>query len=101
MPSRLRVAAGLALLLVSLAVVAIVVQDHTGFLPLGLFNEGERGYRWISDALLATLVVAGAVFAVELARDRKLAAGALLRRILVSFVLLEYALERRFGAGVA
>jgi lysophospholipase L1-like esterase len=89
MPSRLRVAAGLALLLVSLAVVAIVVQDHTGFLPLGLFNEGERAYRWISLALLAALLLTGAVFAVELAGDRKLAAGALLRRILVSALMLE------------
>ena len=89
MPSRLRVAAGLALLLVALAVVAVVLQDHTSFLPLGLFNDSERSYRWISHLCLAALGVACAVFAFELVRDRKLAAGALFRRILVSFLILE------------
>jgi lysophospholipase L1-like esterase len=87
--SRLRVAAGLALLVVALALAAIVLQDHTRLLPLGLFNEGERAYRSISHLCLAALGVGAAVFAFELARDRKTAAGGLLRRILVSLLLLE------------
>ena len=42
-----------AFLLYAIAVlVAIWIQDHSGALPLGLFNEGRREYQWLSAASL-------------------------------------------------
>lgn len=88
-PLRLRLAAAPALAFALLALAAIVIQDHTRALPLGLFNEGEYAYRWLSLVCLAGTVLACAVFASELSSGRRLAAGSLLRRLLVSFLLLE------------
>lgn len=88
-PSRVRLAAGLALALAGAALLAVVVQDHTGALPLGLFNEGAREHRWLSYACLAALASAVGTFAFELANGRALALGSLLRRLGVSFLMLE------------
>src|SRR5262245_9013248 len=34
------------------AIAAIVVQDHTSYLPLGVFNTGARQLGYLADALL-------------------------------------------------
>jgi len=88
-PGRVRLAAGLALALSGAALLAVLIQDHSSALPLGLFNEGAREYRWLSHACLAALLLATGTFAVELARGRVLALGSLLRRIGVSLLMLE------------
>jgi lysophospholipase L1-like esterase len=87
--TRVRIAAGAALVGVGAAIAAIVVQDHSGALPLGLFNERAHVYRWLSNACLAVLVGAATVFALEVVRGRRLALGSLLRRVGVSLLLLE------------
>lgn len=68
---------------------AIVLQDHTGWLPLGLFNNGRQGYDILSDVALGCIVTLDAVFILELARGRETAAGRLGRRLIASFLILE------------
>ena len=65
---RVRIAAGAALVLVTAALVAIGIQDHSDALPLGLFNERVPTYRWLSHLCLALLSFAACVFALELGR---------------------------------
>jgi len=86
---RVRIAAGAALALVTAALVAIGIQDHSDALPLGLFNERVQTYRWLSHLCLALLSFAACVFALELGRGRTLAVGSFLRRMGFSLLMLE------------
>lgn len=74
------------------AVSAIVVQDHSSFLPLGLFNDGRREYDLLSLAVLAVLSGMLGIFGFEVLRGRTLIAGRLARAALACFFLLEAAL---------
>src|SRR5262249_9735109 len=51
-------AGGLSLVVASL--VAMIMQDHSGLLPLGLVNESARTYRLLSLALVGVVVVVAA-----------------------------------------
>jgi len=74
------------------AVAAIVLQDHSPLLPLGLFNDGRREYELASCAALVVFSGLLLVFGFELVRRRTTLAGSLARAALASFLLLEAAL---------
>jgi hypothetical protein len=52
------------------ATVAIAIQDHTSYLPLGVFNTGARQLSRLADALLVLGVVALVAQVVELRTGR-------------------------------
>ena len=82
--------ARIASLLWAVAVlVAIWIQDHTGALPLGLFNEGRREYEWLSAACLAFFAAIAALFVAEMLRRKPIPPAGALRGMIVSFLLLE------------
>jgi len=80
-------AGGLSLVVASL--VAMIMQDHSGLLPLGLVNESARTYRLLSLAWLVVVVIVAAVFSVELWQRRPTRPGTMLRRALVCVLLVE------------
>jgi len=91
-----------ALGLVLLVLAAILVQDHSGALPLGLFNQGRDLYAWLSALCLAGAAAVAAVFVVELATGRLRRLAGTLRALLVSLLLLEgmlLALDRLLVSG--
>jgi hypothetical protein len=77
------------LLYVIAALVAMWLQDHSGLLPLGLFNEGRRQYEWISAACLIVFAGFAVLFVAELMRRRPIPPAPALRGLIVSFLLLE------------
>lgn len=74
------------------AVAAIVLQDHSPLLPLGLFNDGRREYALASDAALVVFTGLSLLFGHEVVRRRATLAGSLARAALASFLLLEVGL---------
>jgi hypothetical protein len=68
---------------------AVWRQDFGSALPLGLFNEGREVYSWIAGATLAALGFSFALFALELARGRRVAAAAIARGLIVAFAVTE------------
>jgi hypothetical protein len=88
-PTGRRLVQGAALLLVAGSTLAILVQDHTDALPLGLFNEARGSYELLSAACLAIAVGILTVLAFEFASRRGARLGGLLRSALVFFVILE------------
>lgn len=89
---RSRVLAALFFAYTACAVAAVVLQDHSLLLPLGLFNDGRREYDLASRASLVVFSALLLVFGFELARRRATLAGNLARAVLASFLLLEVAL---------
>jgi hypothetical protein len=85
--ARALAAPGFALALASAA--AIAVQDFSGALPLGLFNEGRETYAWLARASLAGTLALAAIFGFELARGRRAAWGGAARGLLASLLFLE------------
>lgn len=69
--------------------IAIVIQDHTASLPLGLFNKGKHFYDLCSDLSLTLCVTLVATFAIELARGRENAIGRLGRGAIGFFLIVE------------
>jgi hypothetical protein len=77
-------------LVLSLAVAAAIGrQDFGGALPLGLLNDGRELYAPLAGLALAGALLLAALFAVELARGRRLRAAGAARGVLVALVLLE------------
>jgi hypothetical protein len=68
---------------------AIWIQDHSGTLPLGLFNEGRREYEWLSAASLVFFAAIAAVFVAEMLRRKPIRLAGALRGLIASFLLLE------------
>jgi hypothetical protein len=86
--------AGVALRLLFVAALAAVlaalwVQDHSGALPLGLFNAGRGAYAALSAACAVGAGLVLSVFVAELALGRPLALAGVLRGLLVSLVIVE------------
>jgi lysophospholipase L1-like esterase len=82
--------ARIAFLLWVVAVLAAIwIQDHSGVLPLGLFNEGRREYEWLSAASLAVFAAIAALFVAEMLRRKPIPPAGALRGLIVSFLLLE------------
>jgi hypothetical protein len=77
------------LLWVIAGIAAIWIQDHSGALPLGLFNEGRREYEWLSAASLGLLVAIAALFLAEVLRRKPTPLAGALRGLIASFLLLE------------
>lgn len=84
-----RLLAAVSLAVVLAAALAVVVQDHTGELPLGLWNEGAELYRAASHVALAGLLILGGVFAIECVASRRLPAAGTARGLLVALALTE------------
>jgi len=79
-----------AFLLYAIAVLtAIWMQDHSGTLPLGLFNEGRREYQWLSAASLVFFAAIAALFVAEMLRRKPIRLAGALRGLIASFLLLE------------
>ena len=68
-----------AFLLYAIAVLAAIwVQDHSGALPLGLFNERRAEYEGLSAASLVLFAAIAALFVTEMLRRKPIPlAGAL------------------------
>jgi hypothetical protein len=80
----------IAFLLWAVAVlVAIWIQDHTGALPLGLFNEGRPVYEYLSAASLAVFAAIAALFVAEMLRREPIPPAGAIRGLIASFLLLE------------
>ncbi len=80
----------IAFLLWAVAVlVAIWIQDQTGALPLGLFNEGRAEYEWLSAASLAVFAAIAALFVAEMLRRKPIPPAGAIRGLIASFLLLE------------
>jgi hypothetical protein len=68
---------------------AIWIQDHSGALPLGLFNEGRREYEWLSLASLVLFAAIAALFVTEMLLRRPTPPADVARGLIASFLLLE------------
>jgi lysophospholipase L1-like esterase len=77
------------LLWVIAGLAAIWIQDHSGALPLGLFNESRREYEWLSAASLVLFAAIAALFVAEMLRRKPTLPAAALRGLIASFLLLE------------
>jgi hypothetical protein len=89
-------------LLTLCVIIAIVVQDHTGYLPLGVFNTGAQTLAKISLACLCAAILALIVQLIELFRGRFSRAGGMIRGLYVSILLLDVLLilgDRVFVTG--
>ncbi len=79
-----------AFLLYVIAVLAAIwIQDHSGALPLGLFNEGRREYEWLSAASLVFFAAIAVLFAAEMLRRKPIPLAGALRGLIASFLFLE------------
>ena len=85
--ARVLAAPGFALAIAMASAVAL--QDFSGALPLGLFNEGRETYAWLARASLAVALALAGIFGFELARGRATPLGGAARGLLASLVLLE------------
>lgn len=82
--------------------VAIVLQDHTSFLPLGLFNTGTTTLDRLADACLFLAVAALVVQTIELMSGRLARAGGAIRGAYVFIFILDLLLvfgDRLFVTG--
>lgn len=86
-----RLPATLALALLAACGAAIWIQDHTGALPLGLFNAGRETYARLSDAAALAVLLGIALCAAQLGRGRALRGAGWLAGALAAAVLLELA----------
>jgi hypothetical protein len=77
------------LLYVIAVLTAIWIQDHSGALPLGLFNEGRREYEWLSAASLVFFAAIAALFVAEMLRRKPIRLAGAFRGLIASFLLLE------------
>ena len=68
---------------------AIWIQDHSGTLPLGLFNEGRREFEWLSAASLVLFAAIAAVFVAEMLRRKPIRLAGALRGLIASYLLME------------
>ena len=68
---------------------AIWIQDHSGTLPLGLFNEGRREFEWLSAASLVFFAAIAAVFVAEMLRRKPIRLAGALRGLIASYLLME------------
>ena len=79
-----------AFLLYAIAVLAAIwVQDRSGALPLGLFNERRSEYEWLSLASAILFAVIAALFVAEMLRRKPIPLAGALRGLIASFLLLE------------
>ena len=76
-------------LLTACIIAAIVIQDHTSYFPLGVFNTGAETLHRIADACLAAAVVALIAQIAELATGRFTALCGVVRGVYVSVAILE------------
>jgi hypothetical protein len=74
---------------VSAIIAAVLVQDHTQVLPLGLFNEGRSLYRALANLCLGLSLVALALLVADFLRSRTSRFATACRGLLVSLLLLE------------
>jgi hypothetical protein len=72
-----------------LVLAAIWIQDCSGALPLGLFNESRREYQWLSAASGVLCATMAALFAAEMIRRKPIPPAGALRGLIASFLLLE------------
>ncbi len=86
-----RLTATLAFALFAACGIALWIQDHTGALPLGLFNAGRETYARLSDAAAAAVLLGIALCAAQLVRGRALRGAGWLPGALAAAVLLELA----------
>jgi len=70
-------------------ITAIIVQDHTRYLPLGLFNTGSDTLHKIADTCLIAASVALIVQLLEMFRARLSRIAGVVRGVYVSIVILE------------
>ena len=70
-------------------IAAILIQDHTDYLPLGLFNTGAATLHKIADGCLAAAGLALILQLVELFTGRLRWAGGIVRGVYVSIAILE------------
>jgi len=78
--------------LVAFGAVAILVQDHLGALPAGLFNTGRQAFAMASHAALFSCLALLVLLTIEQVRGRRHWLGDLARMGLVTLVLLELTL---------
>jgi hypothetical protein len=76
-------------LLTACVIVAIVVQDHTSFLPLGVFNTGAETLHEIADACLAMAVAVLVAQLIELVNGRLSGPCGLVRGAYMAVIILE------------
>jgi hypothetical protein len=76
-------------LITACIIAAIVIQDHTDYLPLGLFNTGSDTLHRIADGCLAAAGLALIFQLIELFTGRLRWAGGIVRGVYVSIVILE------------
>lgn len=89
-------------LLTACVITAIVIQDHTSFLPLGVFNTGAETLHKIADACLAMAVAVLAAQLIELVNGRLSAPCGLVRGAYMAVIILEVLLvfaDQRFVTG--
>ena len=81
---------------------AIVIQDHTSALPLGLFNTGTNTFSRLADVCLLLAFAALAIQTIELVTGRLTRAGGAIRGLYVSIFILDLLLvfgDRLFVTG--
>lgn len=76
-------------LITACIIAAIVIQDHTSYFPLGVFNTGVETLHRIADACLAAALVAFIAQMVELTTGRFSRLCGLVRGVYVSVAILE------------
>jgi len=76
-------------LLTACVIAAIIVQDHTRYLPLGIFNTGAATMRKIADACLAATTLALIVQIIELFTGRLSRLAGIVRGAYVSVAILD------------
>ncbi|WP_028324529.1 SGNH/GDSL hydrolase family protein [Desulfatirhabdium butyrativorans] len=84
--------------------IAIVVQDHTTVLPLGLFNQDRKLYALVSNLCLTVSIVMFVVLTVEFWTQRRLRIGNWIRGCLAFFIITEllvFSADRIFVSGNA
>ncbi|HET6349524.1 MAG TPA: hypothetical protein VFH88_10635 [Candidatus Krumholzibacteria bacterium] len=100
---RLRVTIRVAFALLTACVIAaIVVQDHTRYLPLGVFNTGARTMAHLADACLVAACLVLLAQITELTSGRLARLCGVIRGLYVSVIILDVLLifaDRVFVTG--
>ncbi len=89
-------------LLTACVIAAIVIQDHTSYLPLGVFNTGAATLAKIADACLAVAALVLILQLIELATGRLSGLGGFVRGVYVFVIILDVLLifgDRLFVTG--
>ena len=91
-----RIGAVVSLLLVGCAIIAMLIQDHSQALPLGLQNQARRTWELMTGLALGTvIVVAGVLIADLLGTGRRFGVSRVARAIrggIFAFVMVELSL---------